>query len=314
MDSVKSLENFNNLTKLPFTFSVLQQLVIFLQNGTFEEVVMVASPEVKNSIIEYEYFVIEEENSVHMLTFVWYSSEKCGVAQLVEVNIFDKSSSQWQHGSFNLDKFSNFHGCQLNFLFDGGMSEFWPLEVDNDNKAITKCHGYSCAIVRDFSSALNYTFPMNMIYESKTMWPEIPHDMLVFCDALMYRHIADPTLQNSVTRPFYHFEHFLATPPGEEYNEDEKLLLPFDEPTWLLIGITFAAAFATIFARYLLMLFILFSLVVRTAYQEKMFEFLQKEMRKPTVTSVDEMIDQNFTFYMLQTFKSTFPELDTSKR
>lgn len=50
------------------------------------------------------------------------------------------------------------------------------------------------------------------------------------------------------------------------------------------------------FARYLLMMFILFCLIIRTAYQGKMFEFLQQEMRKPEVKSVEEMIANNFTF------------------
>lgn len=52
------------------------------------------------------------------------------------------------------------------------------------------------------------------------------------------------------------------------------------------------------FARMLLMTFILFSLVIRTAYQSKMFEFLQKEMRKPEVKSIEELIDKNFTIYV----------------
>lgn len=68
------------------------------------------------------------------------------------------------------------------------------------------------------------------------------------------------------------------------------------------------------FARYLLMMFILFSLVVRTAYQGKMFEFLQKEMRKPTVTSIDEMIEQDFTFYTKLDYLQCSPESDFAKR
>lgn len=60
------------------------------------------------------------------------------------------------------------------------------------------------------------------------------------------------------------------------------------------------------FARYLLMVFMLFCLIMRTAYQAKMFEFLQKEMRKPEVRSIDEMIENNFTFFCHENLLSSF--------
>lgn len=52
------------------------------------------------------------------------------------------------------------------------------------------------------------------------------------------------------------------------------------------------------FARFLVMSFIIFSMIFRTAWQGKMFEFLQQEKRKPEVDSLNEMIAKNFTFYM----------------
>lgn len=60
------------------------------------------------------------------------------------------------------------------------------------------------------------------------------------------------------------------------------------------------------FARYVLMTIILFSLVIRTGYQGVMFELLQKEVRKPTVASIEEMIEQNFTFHMPLHYKFFF--------
>lgn len=60
------------------------------------------------------------------------------------------------------------------------------------------------------------------------------------------------------------------------------------------------------FARFLLMCFILFSLIIRTAYQGKSFEFLQKEMRKKTVQTIDEMITKNFTLHVAEGYMSVF--------
>lgn len=53
------------------------------------------------------------------------------------------------------------------------------------------------------------------------------------------------------------------------------------------------------FARYLLMCFMLFCLVVRTAYQGKQYEFMQKIMWKPDIQTIDEMVEQNFKLFYI---------------
>jgi hypothetical protein len=52
------------------------------------------------------------------------------------------------------------------------------------------------------------------------------------------------------------------------------------------------------FARFLLINFILFCFILRTAYQGKLFEFMQKEMRPKSVETVDELIDQKFRIFV----------------
>lgn len=110
---------------------------------------------------------------------------------------------------------------------------------------------------------------------------------------------------------------------GQQYTPFEKLILPFDETTWILIIVTFVIGYLTIlivyqfsknvrdlvfgdnirdpslglaqiffgiglirtpgkyFARVLFMIFTLYCLVVRTAYQGKMFDFLHSTAEKP---------------------------------
>lgn len=50
------------------------------------------------------------------------------------------------------------------------------------------------------------------------------------------------------------------------------------------------------FARFLLVLFIIWSLIIRTCYQSILFEHLQADMRKPTYTTVAEFKDAGFSF------------------
>lgn len=61
------------------------------------------------------------------------------------------------------------------------------------------------------------------------------------------------------------------------------------------------------------MMFILFCLVMRTAYQGKQFEFMQKEMRPKDVESIEEMIAENYTFYIPNDVMYGLSEMDFIK-
>lgn len=54
------------------------------------------------------------------------------------------------------------------------------------------------------------------------------------------------------------------------------------------------------------MTFIVYSLIIRTAWQGKMFEFLQKNLTKPEIQSVEEMIDRNFSLYLWEEFGNQY--------
>lgn len=68
------------------------------------------------------------------------------------------------------------------------------------------------------------------------------------------------------------------------------------------------------FARYLLAIFILFCLVLRTAYQGKQFEFLQKDMRPADIETIEDMIENNFTFLIVSGQMQLYQEMDFMKR
>lgn len=55
------------------------------------------------------------------------------------------------------------------------------------------------------------------------------------------------------------------------------------------------------FARFLLMVYILYSLVFRSAYQGGIYKILQSSDRKPEVSSLKEMMEKNYAFHMYET-------------
>src|SRR5690349_16835699 len=64
-------------------------------------------------IIQYEYFLVEEENDIRLLTFVWFSPEKCGELKLIELNKFKKITRKWENGEFSMKKSTNLHNCSI---------------------------------------------------------------------------------------------------------------------------------------------------------------------------------------------------------
>lgn len=362
LDSVDSLEDFNNRTILPQTFSMGQQIIVNIENGIFDEIMQLntrRSNSTQYAITQYEYFLIEEKDSVKLLTFTAFLPEECRQEKLVEVNSFNMTTRKWRHERFWIDKVANLHGCKIEVLVEFGLPEFAPVTIDHEKENVTECVGYVCTALKEMSSALNFTYRTNMYYGSKLTFPKKSIYWHLQYRVLNAAHIFrnDPRYKRVIfARPVNFKEHFIAIPPGDEFDGYEKLILPFDRPTWAWIAVTFVSAFVAIFAlrfvnpeikifvigrctknpmlnviraffgisqticpgknfaRYLLMMFILFSLVIRTAYQGVMFTFLQQEIRKPTVTSTDEMIDQNFTFYMPNGFKIFFQDMDIAKR
>ena len=89
-------------------------------------------------------------------------------------------------------------------------------------------------------------------------------------------------------------------------------------PTLIIIQIFFGISQVVLpkrnFARFLTILFILYCLIIRTAWQGKTFEFMQKDIQKPDVETFQEMIEEGYTFVMEDNFKEKYPESEISKR
>lgn len=77
LDSVASLEVFNNRTILSLTFSMSQQLFIYCQDGSFEKIEKMWTFRETKPIVQYEYFLVEDDYYVQLLTFIWYAPGKC---------------------------------------------------------------------------------------------------------------------------------------------------------------------------------------------------------------------------------------------
>jgi len=243
----------------------------------------------------------------------------------ITINTFTKANASWKTNNFEFAAAFNLHNCELTFTYENNPPETIVKVHDNGTeelvggiaKEIIEALGTELRFKPSFQSSEAFgqhlhTFPISQNYE-------VPSERCV---------------------TFIFKKHRFVIPPGELFSGWEKLALPFDVPTWILVAITFAAGLLTIqviyrfpmfvrnfvfgsdvstptlnifiafyglgqivlpgrnFARFLLMLFILWSLIIRTAYQGVMFEFLTGDGRKPEVKSFKELIEQKFILFL----------------
>lgn len=77
-----------------------------------------------------------------------------------------------------------------------------------------------------------------------------------------------------------------------------------NNPTENLMAIVFGISLnrlpAMNFARFILMSFVMFCLVMRTLYQGSFYRLLQSDMAHKMVQSIDDMVEQGFTFYIYE--------------
>lgn len=104
-----------------------------------------------------------------------------------------------------------------------------------------------------------------------------------------------------------------AKPNIQEFFIGKAVNSPLLNVVMIFFGISQIKSPGRNFARFLLMSFIMFCMIIRTAYQGKMFEFIQMDIRHPEVQTINELIDKNFTFYMEPQFNAYYNESDFVK-
>ncbi|KAL7030658.1 hypothetical protein ACKWTF_006742 [Chironomus riparius] len=68
------------------------------------------------------------------------------------------------------------------------------------------------------------------------------------------------------------------------------------------------------FARYVLMIFMIFCLVLRTTYQGSLYQFLQSDGTKPNMETIDELMRHHYLFYIRETLEHNIKSMSFYNR
>ena len=312
-----SFERYNELIKMTSSHNVL----IYCKGMTTADVES-HFPKSAQSGNNFRSYLIEENNQIVLYGLMWFTPQMCGVQQLKKINRYSIVSQKWTTDVFFTSTITDFFGCTLTVQLKSGYT------VAPDRKSY-KLEGVITEITKILSSDLNFRIEYNLADEEefKKDRYHVYVDLYMIIERLDCAHV--------ISSGFV-----VVVPPGEPYTSYEKLLLPFDDLTWILLLIFFGIGFAVVIlirlskspslnewvigtyvrnpafnifstlmgigfkvlpktnvARMLLMNWILFCLIFRTAYQGKYFEFLTTNPTKKPIKTFEELADKKFTIY-----------------
>jgi hypothetical protein len=68
------------------------------------------------------------------------------------------------------------------------------------------------------------------------------------------------------------------------------------------------------FARFLLMMFIILCLILRTCHQSMLYDLMQKDLRHAEIETIEEAIDKGYTFYLQESSVRRYKQTDFMRR
>jgi hypothetical protein len=206
-----SVDNFNKvIPKLFFTKppSGFPLHFIFIPKFTMELLERFSS-RVSRSMDEFYFFVDETEQSIDLVTSWYITPEACYKNQWKIFNRFKRKKMRWNQQIFFEDKYRNFFG--------------WPVRVQpHEGK-------YETELFSIFAKHFNFT-PEKIELKGRFLFDNY---------FTLNRGITSALGANIERMTFMHFEQSkIFIPPGELYGDYEKMLLPFDNLTWIGIVLT----------------------------------------------------------------------------
>ena len=283
----------------------------------------------------FESFLIEENGEVSLHTMSLFTSEHCKISQLIETNRFSTSETKWLTEKFLSMEVDNFHGCELVFtFFTQSKLPFVEYQSDGDEfgngKDVNrKVQGALVEMIEALSTNLNFTVRYGYLLDREdivfsaeiiragTLYNKIlvsdpilsasdvfivpPAESYTSWEKLLLPFDKDTWMWLGITFTIAFLVIFLIRLSRSGSMYDFVIGLNVTTPTLNIFGIFMGVSQNILprrsVSRFLFTCFVLFCLIMRTAYQGKYFEFITNDIKKKPVLSVEELVNANFAVY-----------------
>lgn len=290
-------------------------------------------------------FIYMSQDHLMAVTTIRFTSASCDISgQMIATNEFSKSEKRWLGSKFFLPQFKDLHKCPLTIkIVDTGVG--YDQIVHHENGTIS-AKGLHVNLFNILAEKLNFTIS----YTDQSGLESIFSIDLRFLRAknnpsddsfISHPHVIAPlqflvppgelyTPEEKLLLPFdlatwicfiSVFAIALLTIFLLSNSRDSLKEYFFgsnvNTPTMNLFQHFFGFGQTILpemnFARFILMVFILFCLIMRTAYQGKMFEFLTSDVRKKAVATIEKIVEKNMTIFVTNNSEILISEVDVLK-
>ena len=259
----------------------------------------------------------EDKKSIELVAGFMFTEHACRELQFKSINRFDRKTRKWENSIFYPEKYRNFHGCQLKIstayeynkkngvimkeIFEEVLNA--KLDVLKDKKSFDDCEECDLTRQSDIMEKLyndedfifgnphifdHFTFMvppgepytdiqrMFMMF-SLELWIAIVSTLLIGFMTTLSLGFVSRTARNFIVGRYVH------------------------NPTLNLVSIFLTGAQVRMpgrnFARFLVTLFIIWSLIIRTCHQSMLFELMQADLRKEPIKTLDELFESDLTLH-----------------
>lgn len=266
-----------------------------------------------NFLINYD------RKSIELATSFLFTPEECHKNQIRTINRYTRRTQRWDNSTFYPNKYENFHGCLLKVGFD-------QYAVNYPDETILKTFAEQMnfkykrlAVLREHISASdrnNGTDISLFVREALDKSTNLLSCAIAFNDVAFVAPPGKPL--TDFERMFAAFDHATWIAIGITFGIALLTIFVIGFTSRKLQEFVFGRGITTPtlnvfsiflsggqnrspgrnFARFLLMMFILWSLIFRTCYQSKMFEHMNSDMRHPRIKTYEELKEQNFSLML----------------
>ena len=277
--------------------------------------------------IDHVSFIMNVSNTtVNIMSGFMFTPNKCRKSQFVTINTFEQRAMKWENHQFFPKKYRNFHGCNLT------LNLHFTLKNNPQRRSIPTLYIFE-EFSKIFNFKIDYKFEDTGTFLGKTelfradlRYLDHPFDGDLFHITTVPYAIERAAFTVPPGEPYTPFEKLfmpfeievwiaicvsfiigvstiwiisLAPIKMQNFLFGSNIRTPILNMVDIFINGGQFKVPGRNFARFFLMLFIIWSLIIRTCYQSELFKRLQSDDRKPRVKSSIELLEKNFTWFML---------------
>ena len=254
-----------------------------------------------------------------------FTKRQCGEAQLYETNRFSALKGKWTTDEFLDPRMENFYGCQLSIKLGHNELPFLKWEVGVGGKILAD--GVLVKTIEELSVLLNFKINFttetvcdllldtttitvedeyvqpssNPIFSTSDVFIVPPGESYTPWEKLLLPFDKETWMWLGITFTIASLVVLLILLQRSNSMYDFVIGLNVATPYLNIIGIFMGVSQNVLphrnVSRFLFTSFILFCLIMRTAYQGKYFEFITGDVRKKPITSIEELKEKNMDVY-----------------